>query len=79
MEKLTVTALRKHLYEVVDRVLATGVPVEVERHGRTILISPLESDGSILSRLERRHGIVGDPEELVSIEVTQWHEPDNLD
>ncbi|MCA1602738.1 MAG: N-formylglutamate amidohydrolase [Acidobacteria bacterium] len=35
MEKLTLTALRQRLFQVADQVLKTGVPVAIERHGKT--------------------------------------------
>jgi antitoxin (DNA-binding transcriptional repressor) of toxin-antitoxin stability system len=79
MERLTVTALRKRLYQVVDQVLETGVPVEVERAGKTVVIAPGEGAASRLARLERRNGIVSDPDELVKIKVGEWHELKNLD
>lgn len=78
MEKLNLTTLRKRLYQVVDEVLETGVPVEIERHGRTLLITPAEPAPAKLSRLKRRRGIVGDPEDFVHLEVAQWREPDDL-
>ncbi|MEX2542818.1 MAG: type II toxin-antitoxin system Phd/YefM family antitoxin [Trueperaceae bacterium] len=78
MEKLTITALRKRLYQVVDGVLETGVPVEIERHGRTVVIALGKGGRSRLARLERRNGIVGDPDDLAQVRVGEWHEPKNL-
>ena len=78
MEKLTITTLRKQLYSVVDKVLETGVPVEIERHGRTVVIAPAAPTGSKLGRLPRRRGIVGDPDELVNEKVGEWDERKNL-
>lgn len=78
MRKMTVTALRKQLYRVVDEVLESGVPVEIERDGKTVIITPGEGSRSRLARLERRNGIVGDPEELVDARVGEWHELKNL-
>lgn len=70
--KLSITALRRNLYKVVDKVLETGIPVEIERNGRSVLITPAESTFSKLSRLPRRHAIVGDPDELVTFDVSEW-------
>jgi hypothetical protein len=78
VERLSLTALRKQLYRVVDQVLETGVPVEIERRGKTVLIAPGAPVGSRLERLERRDGIVGDPDALTTLEVGEWHELKNL-
>jgi hypothetical protein len=78
MEILSLTALRKRLFEVVDRVLATGTPAVVERNGRRVLLVPEDRIGSRLSRLRRRNGIVGDPETLVEQKVGKWDEARNL-
>jgi hypothetical protein len=76
--RLTVTRLRKELYRVIDRVLETGIPVEVERNGKRVVIAPVSGQVSKLANLKRRKGIVGDPEELVELKVGQWQEHRNL-
>ena len=78
MEKLSITTLRKQLYSVIDKVLETGTQVEIERHGRTVVIAPAAPTGSKLERLPRRRGIVGDPNELVNESVGEWGEHENL-
>ena len=78
METLSLTKLRKQLYQVVDQVLATGVPVEIERHGKKLLIVPAEKPSSKLANLKKRNGIIGDPEALVDLKVSEWQELDNL-
>src|SRR5688572_6739620 len=39
---ITATTLRADLYRVIDNVLKTGVPVEVELRGRKVRIVPVE-------------------------------------
>lgn len=78
MEPLSLTALRKRLYQVVDQVLATGVPIEVERNGQRLVIAPVEASLSKLSGLKQRDAIIGDPDDLVELEVASWTEPSNL-
>jgi hypothetical protein len=78
METLSLTALRKRLYQVVDQVLATGIPAEIERKGQKLLIVPVNRPISRLANLKKRSGIVGDPNDLVDIEVGEWHELHNL-
>ena len=37
---ITASKLRENVYRILDEVLATGVPVEIERNGRTLRIVP---------------------------------------
>lgn len=78
MQTFSLAALRKQLYRVVDQILHSGIPVEIERNGRKLYIVPDATSSSKLSRLKRRHGIIGNPEELSEIKVGQWDELKNL-
>ena len=73
MSALTTTALRADLYRILDGVLETGIPVEIERNGRRLRIVPAE-ERSRLSRLRPHPGaIVGDREELVHMDWSgEW-------
>lgn len=73
MEKISITYLRQNLFNIVDQVLATGKPVEIERHGKRVLIVP-EQDTSKLSRLKRRSLIRGDAASLPDEKVWEWDE-----
>ena len=77
MEKLTLTALRQNLFRVVDRVLETGIPVAIDRQGKTVLLTPQAAPPK-LSRLKRRKLIKGDPRSLVDVGVATWREPRQL-
>jgi len=67
-EKLTASQLRADVYRVLDRVLESGIPAEIERKGRVLRIVP-ESSSSRLSRLvERPTFIKGDPNDLVHLD-----------
>lgn len=77
MEKLTLTTLRHRLFEVADRVLETGVPVAIERRGKTLLLTP-QTAGSKLARLKRRKLVKGASESLARTKVGTWREPANL-
>ncbi len=61
---LSATRLRQRLYQILDQVLETGTPVEIERRGKILRISTKEPV-SKLERLTARRITVGDPEELV--------------
>ena len=72
-EIYTATALRADLYRLLDRVLETGMPIDVERNGRRVRIAPAETT-SRLGRLKPMPGlIVGDPEELAHLDWSgEW-------
>lgn len=77
MQKITLTKLRSDLFQVADRVLASGEPVLIERNGRNLLLIPQEIP-SKLARLSNRPLINGKAEDLANIQVSTWEEPDNL-
>ena len=65
--------LRAHLYRLLDEVLDSGVPLEVERRGRRLRIVPDEARNR-LDRLVPHPGFVeGDVEDLVEVDwSTAW-------
>jgi hypothetical protein len=70
--RVSATQLRQDIYRILDRILETGNPVEIERKGRRLRISPVES-GHRLSRLEARPYLKVDPEEIVEIDWSgEW-------
>lgn len=77
MEKLTLTTLRHKLFKVADRVLETGVPVAIERRGKTLLLSA-QAPESKLTRLTPRKLVRGASEALVKVKVGAWRERENL-
>ena len=62
---LPATRFRASLYKVLDRVISTGVPIEVELRGRRVRIVPAEPRSRLQNLVERPDYIVGDPEDLV--------------
>lgn len=70
---LTASKLRQDIYRILDRVLETGVPVEIERRGRILRIVP-ERSVDKLSALPRRDDYLRcDPEELVHLDWSdEW-------
>ena len=72
MAAISATRLRQNLYNILDSVVDTGVPVEVERRGRLLRIVA-EEPGSKWDRLTAHHVVVGDPDELVHIDWSgEW-------
>lgn len=72
-EKLTASQLRADVYRVLDRVLESGIPAEIQRKGRVLRIVP-DTLSSRLSRLvERPTFIKGDPNDLVHLDWSaEW-------
>ena len=72
---ISVTKLRANLYEIVDQVIETGIPVEIERKGERIRLVPVRR-GSKLDRLVSRPAtIIGDPERIVHLDWSgEWSE-----
>lgn len=61
---ITASVLRKDIYHMLDKVLATGKPLEVKRKRGTVKIIA-EGASSKLERLKKHACINGDPEGLV--------------
>jgi hypothetical protein len=73
---VSATQLRANVYRLLDEVLETGRPLEIERNGKTLVIAPKE-EKSLLDRLPRREGaIVGDPNDLIHIDWSSEWNPD---
>jgi prevent-host-death family protein len=66
------SALRENIYRLLDEVLETGVPVEIERRGKILRIIPAETR-SKLDNLRARPYLLTDPEELVHLDWSdEW-------
>ena len=73
---ISASKLRADVYRLLDEVLETGKPLEIERNGRTLVISPKE-ERSIWERLPRREGaIIGNPDELIHMDWSSEWNPD---
>jgi hypothetical protein len=70
--KIKTSRLRQNIYRIFDQVLATGVPVDVERNGRRLRIIAVDPPGK-LGRLHERDYLRGDPDELVHVDWSgEW-------
>ncbi|HEX5713987.1 MAG TPA: hypothetical protein VFX85_11790 [Solirubrobacterales bacterium] len=75
---ISASKLRANVYRLLDEVLDSGRPLEIERKGKILVIAPKEEQ-SLWDRLPRREGyIVGDPGDLVHIDwLSEWNpDPD---
>lgn len=77
MSQISLTTLRQQLFKVVDRIIKTGVPVEISRHGHKLRIVPVAKT-SKLARLTPHKATVGNPEDLVELKAGKWRKGRNL-
>ncbi|NLH48000.1 MAG: type II toxin-antitoxin system Phd/YefM family antitoxin [Myxococcales bacterium] len=70
---ISATELRANLYRLLDRVVQTGEPIEINRGGKIIRLV-LEKPADKMNRLEPRTGYLQcDPDELVHLDWSdQW-------
>jgi len=71
---LSVSALRQNIYKIFDRVLETGVPVEIERKQGRIKIIPIKKR-SKLDNLKKHKIMACPPEEIVHIDWSKEWRP----
>jgi antitoxin (DNA-binding transcriptional repressor) of toxin-antitoxin stability system len=70
--RVTASRLRSDIYRILDRVLETGVPVEIERRGKVLRLVPPDA-ASKMSRLAQREYLAADPQDLVHIDWSdEW-------
>lgn len=73
VEPYSVSRLRADLYRVLDRVLETGVPVEIERNGKRLRIVPAEREGRLKNLTPHPEFLRADPESLVHMDWSdEW-------
>ncbi|MDP1606599.1 MAG: type II toxin-antitoxin system Phd/YefM family antitoxin [Rhodocyclaceae bacterium] len=88
MHSLTLTSLRKNLFQLADQVLTTGEPVIIERHGRRLALvaEPVAPEAPpkklrSLENLPKRKLYNGDDDDLAEFKVwdiSEWREPEIL-
>jgi antitoxin (DNA-binding transcriptional repressor) of toxin-antitoxin stability system len=72
--KVTASKLRENIYGILDNVLKTGVPIEIERNGKLLKIVP-EKAPSKLARLKKRKTMLADPESFIHMDwLGEWTE-----
>ncbi|HSW30162.1 MAG TPA: type II toxin-antitoxin system Phd/YefM family antitoxin [Longimicrobiales bacterium] len=69
----SVSRLRANLYKVVDQVLETGVPVEVERKGQRVRIVAADTGQRFTNLVAHPEYLRTDPESLVHMDWSpEW-------
>lgn len=67
---ITTSKLRENIYRILDEVLKTGIPLEIERRGKRLRISTVEPVNKFNNLIERSYLKV-DPDEIVHLD---WSE-----
>ncbi len=65
--------LRANLYRLLDRILETGVPLEVDRNGRRLRIVPVEAEGRLANLVPQPDYLPGNPQDIVHLDWSaEW-------
>lgn len=72
------SALRTNLFQIADAALQSGEPVPLERNGQRLWLVP-ERTESRIDRLPMLDIMVGNPDDLATLNVSEWNETKNLD
>lgn len=76
MKTITVTELRGNIYNLLDEVLNTGIPIEINKGGKKLKIMPVSKADKLQNLVSRPSVIKGNPDDLVDI---SWEKEVNLD
>jgi hypothetical protein len=72
---ITASRLRQDVYRLLDQVLDTGKPLEIERKGHVLRVVPDTHRGGKLATLTPHACIKGDPEAIVHCDwSSEWSE-----
>ena len=75
--RLTASRLRQDIYRILDEVLQSGVPVEIERRGQILKIVP-PREVSKLDSLRPRDFLNTAPENIVHIDWSDTWRPEGV-
>jgi hypothetical protein len=59
--KVTASELRRNVYQLLDKVLTTGVPLEIEHGGQRLLVVPAEASTKLSRQTPHPGTILADP------------------
>lgn len=76
MKTVTPTQLRANIYQLLEEILNTGIPLEINKGGQKLRIVPVEKVDKFQNLVSRPEVIQGEPEALVDI---HWADAVKLD
>lgn len=73
MPTVTASRLRENIYRLLDEVLETGIPLEIERRGRRLRIVAVESPDRLDRLTPHPEYLACDPDDVVHIDWSgEW-------
>ncbi len=76
MKKVTLTELSNNIDRLLDEVLETGIPLEINKNGKLLKIVPIEKKDKLKNLTFKPDVIQGNPDDLVNI---TWEQEVNID
>ena len=76
MKTFTPTELRGNIYNLLDEILNTGIPIEINKGGKKLRIVPVDKADKLQNLVSRPNVIKGNPNDLINI---SWEKEINLD
>ena len=67
MKTVTPTELRANVYNLLDEVLQSGLPIEIKKGDRRLRIVPADKADKFMNLVFRPHAVAGNPEDLASL------------
>lgn len=65
---VSTSKLRGNIYKLLDKILETGEPLEIERKGRKLKIFPSPTLDRLIGLQAHKKYLVADPEEIVHVD-----------
>lgn len=70
---ISLTKLRADLYKIVDQVIETGIPVEIERGGSKVKIVAVQKKSKLANLKVHPGTMVGNPNDFVHLDwSSEW-------
>jgi len=75
-KSISVTELRGNIYKLFDKVLKTGIPIEINKGGKKLKIVAVENLNKLDNLIASPQVIKGDPDNLIDM---TWEKEVNID
>jgi len=72
MSQLTITNFRNNIYNIIDRVIDTGIPKTIESKDHKVKIIVDDEIRSKFSNLEKHYSIICAPDLFISEKCYHW-------